>query len=102
MIATVTFTTSRLSWYAWKHRLHALGWKNCPVAWKGQFTRGDQRKPTIMLEAVASIDFWIWHTFFGVAGSNTDINVLDQSPLFNDVLNGFTLNVHFVINGTTY
>ncbi|CAN1298896.1 hypothetical protein LINPERPRIM_LOCUS23989, partial [Linum perenne] len=63
-------------------------WKNCPVAWKGQFTRGDQGVPTIMLEAVASQDLWIWHAFFGVAGSNNDINVLNQSPLFNDVLGG--------------
>ena len=34
-------------------------WKNCPVAWKGQFTRGDKGVPTIMLEAVASVDLWI-------------------------------------------
>ncbi|XP_071687804.1 uncharacterized protein [Rutidosis leptorrhynchoides] len=31
-------------------------WKNCPVALKGQYTRGDHKKPTIMLEAVASFD----------------------------------------------
>ncbi|CAN1244585.1 hypothetical protein LINPERPRIM_LOCUS6168 [Linum perenne] len=34
-------------------------WKNSPVAWKGQFTRGGQGVPTIMLEAVASQDLWI-------------------------------------------
>ncbi|KAI3681348.1 hypothetical protein L6452_36140 [Arctium lappa] len=34
-------------------------WKNCPVAWKGQFTRGDHGSPTIILEAVASVDLWI-------------------------------------------
>ncbi|XP_062089751.1 uncharacterized protein LOC133796297 [Humulus lupulus] len=28
-------------------------WKNFPIAWKGQFTRGDHGRPTIMLEAVA-------------------------------------------------
>ena len=77
-------------------------WKNCPVAWKCQFTRGDHGKPTIMLEAVASADLWIWHAFFGVAGSNNDINVLNQSPIFNDQLNGFAPDVHFVVNGTTY
>ena len=38
-----------------------------------------------MLEAVASADIWIWHAFFGVAGSNNDINVLKQSPLFTEV-----------------
>ena len=31
-------------------------WGNCPVAWKGQFTRGDYKVPTIILEAVASYD----------------------------------------------
>jgi len=45
-------------------------------------TRGDYKVPNIMLEAVASYDLWVWHAFFGAAGSNNDINVLDQSPLF--------------------
>ena len=36
-------------------------WEICPTAWKGQFTRGDQKVPTIILEAVASHDLWIWH-----------------------------------------
>ena len=30
-------------------------WKNCPTAWKGQYSRGSG-KPTIVLEAVASYD----------------------------------------------
>ncbi|XP_071733211.1 uncharacterized protein [Rutidosis leptorrhynchoides] len=55
-------------------------WRNCLVALKGQDTRGDHKKPTLMLEAVASYDLWIWHVFFGMAGSNNDINVLNQSP----------------------
>ena len=33
-------------------------WKNCPTAWKGQYTRGSG-KPSIFLEAVASHDLWI-------------------------------------------
>jgi len=52
-------------------------WENCPVAWQGQYRRGDHRKPTIILEAVALQDLWIWHTFFRVASSNNDINVLN-------------------------
>uniref|UniRef100_A0A0D3BQ98 DDE Tnp4 domain-containing protein n=1 Tax=Brassica oleracea var. oleracea TaxID=109376 RepID=A0A0D3BQ98_BRAOL len=39
-------------------------WKNCPTAWKGQYSHGSG-KPTIILEAVASYDLWIWHAFFG-------------------------------------
>jgi len=70
-------------------------WKNCPVAWKGQYTRGDHGVPTVMLEAVASHDLWIWHAFFGVAGSNNDINVLNQSPLFTAQRQGIAPEVHF-------
>jgi len=33
-------------------------WKNCPTAWKGQYSRGSG-KPTIVLEAVASYDLCI-------------------------------------------
>ena len=77
-------------------------WKNCPVAWKGQFFRGDHGKPTIMLEAVASQDLWISHAFFGVAGSNNDINVLNQSNVFNDILEGRAASVQYTINGTPY
>ncbi|XP_071727326.1 uncharacterized protein [Rutidosis leptorrhynchoides] len=39
-----------------------------------------------MLEAVASYDLWIWHAYFGPAGSNNDINVLNQSDLFKELL----------------
>jgi len=34
-------------------------WKNCLVAWQGQYRRGDHHKPTIILEVVASQDLWI-------------------------------------------
>ena len=51
-------------------------WKNCPSAWKGQYC-GHIREPTIILEAIASYDLWIWHAFFGLPRSNNDINVLE-------------------------
>jgi hypothetical protein len=56
------------------------------VAWKGQFARSDYKKAIVMLEVVASHDLWIWHAFFGTAGSNNDINVLNQSTIFTEVL----------------
>ncbi|XP_071698948.1 protein ALP1-like [Rutidosis leptorrhynchoides] len=77
-------------------------WKNCPVAHKGQYTRGDHKKPTIMLEAVASYDLWIWHAFFGMAGSNNDINVLNQSPVFDALKKGTAPSAPFEINGHQY
>jgi hypothetical protein len=60
---------------------------------------GGIKHPAIILEAVVSHDRWIWHAFFGVIGSNNDINVLNQSPLFIDVIRGCTLKVSFTVNG---
>jgi hypothetical protein len=38
-------------------------WKNCPVAWQGDF--GDRHgKKSIILEAIASKDLHIWHVFW--------------------------------------
>ena len=62
-------------------------WKNCPKAWAGQFS-GQEGKLTVVLEAVASKDLWIWHAFFGLPGSLNDINVVERSPLFDNVLTG--------------
>ena len=64
--------------------------------------RGDHQRPTLILEAVASQDLWIWHAFFGLAGSNNDINVLNQSPLFNDVYNGRAPQCPFQVNNVQY
>jgi len=77
-------------------------WEKFPLAWRGQFTRGDYGVPTIILEAAASQDLHIWHAFFGVAGSNNDLNVLNQSPLFFDALKGQAPQVHFSVNGNEY
>ncbi|KAF5756729.1 putative harbinger transposase-derived protein [Helianthus annuus] len=44
--------------------------------------------PAMMLEAIASQDLWIWHTFFGMPGPHNDINIIHHSPLFNDLING--------------
>ncbi|XP_071713421.1 uncharacterized protein [Rutidosis leptorrhynchoides] len=55
-----------------------------------------------MLEALASYDNWIWHAFFGVAGSNNDLNVLNASNLFNSMLNEETEDIPFTVNGVEY
>ncbi|GJS29875.1 ALP1-like protein [Tanacetum coccineum] len=77
-------------------------WRNCPKAWHGQFARGDKKYPTIMLEAVASYDLWIWHAFFGVAGANNDLTVLNNSPLFDDLLDDIAPVAPFECNGVTF
>ena len=57
---------------------------------------------TIVLEAVASYDLWIWHAFFGVANSNNNINVLDHSPVFDELLEGNAPEVNYTVDGTNY
>ncbi|XP_071692051.1 uncharacterized protein [Rutidosis leptorrhynchoides] len=63
-------------------------WKNCPVAYKGQYTRGDHKKPTIMLEAMASYDLWIWHAFFGMAVTGFDALKKGTAPSAPFEVNG--------------
>uniref|UniRef100_A0A0D3E638 Nuclease HARBI1 n=1 Tax=Brassica oleracea var. oleracea TaxID=109376 RepID=A0A0D3E638_BRAOL len=49
-------------------------WKNCPTAWKGQYSRG----------------------------TLNDINVLDRSHVFVDIINGQAPQVIFSVNGREY
>ncbi|GAA0149055.1 hypothetical protein LIER_08325 [Lithospermum erythrorhizon] len=77
-------------------------WKNCPVGWQGQFTGGHQGTAMVILESVASFDLWIWHAFFGFPGTLNDINVLDRSPVFDDVEQGKTPKVNFIVNRRHY
>ncbi|XP_023743492.1 uncharacterized protein LOC111891662 [Lactuca sativa] len=53
-------------------------------------------------KAISSHDLWIWHAFYGLACANNDINVLDQSPVFNDIYLGKSHDVPLQANGVTY
>ncbi|GJV63928.1 ALP1-like protein [Tanacetum coccineum] len=55
-----------------------------------------------MLEAVASYDLWIWHAFFGVAVADNDLTVLNNSPLFDDLLDGVAPVAPFECNGVAF
>ncbi|XP_010451609.1 PREDICTED: uncharacterized protein LOC104733755 [Camelina sativa] len=65
-------------------------WKNCPTAWKGQYTRGSG-KPTIVLEAVASQDLWIWRAFFGA-----------PAPKVKYIVNGRQYNLAYYLTDGIY
>ena len=56
-------------------------------------------EPTIILEAVASQDLFIWHAFFGLPGSFNDINVIDRSHVFTLLANGHAPPINYIING---
>ncbi|XP_061989022.1 uncharacterized protein LOC133707466 [Rosa rugosa] len=72
-------------------------WKNCPTGWQGSFS-GKTRKPTIVLEAVADFDIWIWHAFFGIPGPQNDITILGRSPLFDELTAGNSPQLSYEIN----
>ncbi|XP_047947605.1 uncharacterized protein LOC125193774 [Salvia hispanica] len=62
-------------------------WRNCPVAWKGQFTTGfKQKHPSMILEAVRT----------------TTSTFCRSSPIFNDECRGEGPEISFVANGTQY
>ncbi|XP_020249726.1 uncharacterized protein LOC109827172 [Asparagus officinalis] len=76
-------------------------WKNYPTAWQSMHT-GHFHEPTIILEAVASKDLWIWHVFFGLPGSHNDLNVLHRSPVFVQLAKGRASPYNYTINGHEY
>ena len=76
-------------------------WKRCPTAWKVAFAKRVYKVPTIILEAVVLYDLWIWHAFFGMSGSINNINVLDRSPVFDELYHR-TPKCEYIVNGHKY
>ena len=76
-------------------------WKNCPKAWHGSYC-GKGGDATIVLEAVASQDLWIWHCLFGLPGALNDINVLHRSHLFKRLANGDAPACNYTVSGYPY
>ncbi|KAI4997046.1 hypothetical protein ZWY2020_052388 [Hordeum vulgare] len=76
-------------------------WKNCPSAWQGHY-KGNVKACTVILEAVESQDLSIWHSFFGMAGSHNDINVLQRSSVFARLAEDNNSPAKVNINGHNY
>jgi hypothetical protein len=79
-----------------------FSWKNCPVSLAGQH-KGKGSDKTLILEAIADPDLYIWYHFFGEAGSLNDINILNKSSIVSSILDGsFNLQTTpYTINRTT-
>ena len=63
-------------------------WNKCPVAWQGSYKNGKEKKPSIVLEAVADHHTWFWHSSYGYAGTLNDINIMNLLPFFESLLDG--------------
>lgn len=74
----------------------------CPliVIFRGQYKKGTEKYPTVVLEAITSADLWFWHHFFGVPGSCNDLNVLDRSTLLYKLFSNSSPNITWTCNGT--
>lgn len=76
-------------------------WKNCPVAWQGQYQDKDGNR-SIVMEAIATQNLWIWHAYIGIPGSNNDINIIDRSPLMVNMMKGVGPSATFHVNRNIY
>ncbi|XP_076949301.1 uncharacterized protein LOC143621903 [Bidens hawaiensis] len=76
--------------------------ESCPVTWQGQYHRGDHDGPTVILEAAASFDLWIWHAFIGTPDANNDVAVINASPIFDRLTNGVSPDISFSTNDINY
>ena len=54
------------------------------------------------LEVVVDQNLYIWHIFFGLPGSNNDLNVLDRSLLIHNMLTKEASDFTFEVNGKEY
>ena len=60
-----------------------------------------KKKATIILEVVSDHNLWIWHVFFGMPDFCNDINVLESSPLSEDIFSGrFPPALEYRVNET--
>jgi len=89
-----------------KHGIHGmLGsldcshfmWGNCPVAHHGQF-QGKEGKPTIVVEALADHNFFVWYAVFGYCGTLNDITIWDSSYLLQSLCDGSFSDLDFTFN----
>lgn len=76
-------------------------WKNAPKLWQGAYANRD-KSTSIILQAWCDHDLYVHDIYVGRPGSNNDINALDRSPLFMDILNGKAFATRVDIDGTVF
>ena len=64
-------------------------WHRCPTRWAGQHAgHSEGGKKTLILEALADVNRYIWYSNFGDAGALNDLNVLDKSSIVGSMIDG--------------
>jgi hypothetical protein len=79
-----------------------MTWKNCLTALQGQY-RNKIGQCSIVTEVVCDENLRAWKAFLGMPGSLNDINVLDHSPMVQNIKCGtFLPRIDYKIRGTTH
>lgn len=76
-------------------------WQNCPVVHQGQY-QDKSGKRSVILEAIATQDIWIWHAYVGLPVSSNDLNVLDRYLLVGNLIRGAASQVEYAVNNKLY
>lgn len=75
-------------------------WRACPKGMAGVYQNRKHQR-SIVMETVCDEDLYIWHFFVGCPGSFNDLNVMQQSPLYQDITAGLwpPRKYTFTVNG---
>ena len=64
----------------------------------------EHQDPLAAVDHELSLEFdpWIWHASFYMVGSHNDINVLQHSLVFAEIIEGHVVAVNYKISGHQY
>lgn len=57
-------------------------WRTCPTVYRWQY-KGKEKVLTVTMTAIVDDPHYIWHAFFGIAGCNNDLTMMDASSLIS-------------------
>lgn len=60
-------------------------WRQCPRGLAGQY-HDRKGRLSVVMETLCDEDLYIWHFFIGSPGSQSDLNVWSQSPLYTNIM----------------
>jgi hypothetical protein len=59
-------------------------WKNCPKVWQGSY-KGEESKPSIVMESVAEYFLFLWHASYGYTGTLNENTILFLDGTFHEL-----------------